>query len=95
MTLATKLCELFREYDFRDDEGEAFKLTASFGLATYPEDAKSKDDLIRLARITSYNVCYTKLLRSPAHAPRYYNYEEHRSDTLVVHQHLQTHLFSA
>lgn len=56
MTLATKLCELFREYDFRDDEGEAFKLTASFGLATYPEDAKSKDDLIRLADQAMYRV---------------------------------------
>ncbi|MDT8440179.1 MAG: sensor domain-containing diguanylate cyclase [Desulfuromonadales bacterium] len=56
MTLATKLCELFREYDFVDDDGEPFKLTASFGLATYPDDAGSKNDLIRLADEAMYRV---------------------------------------
>ena len=56
MTLATKLCALFREYDFRDDDDQAFHLTASFGLATYPEDAQTKDELIRLADQAMYRV---------------------------------------
>lgn len=56
MTLATKLRELFREHEFRDEDGSPFNLTASFGLATYPDDARSKDDLIRLADQAMYRV---------------------------------------
>jgi diguanylate cyclase (GGDEF)-like protein len=56
MTLATKLCELFRAYDFRDDNDVSFKMTASFGIATFPDDAKSKDELIRLADQAMYRV---------------------------------------
>lgn len=56
MTLATKLCELFREYDFRDDSNASFKMTASFGIATFPDDAKNKDELIRLADQAMYRV---------------------------------------
>ncbi len=56
MTLATKLCELFRAYDFRDDNDVPFKMTASFGIATFPDDADSKDDLIRLADQAMYRV---------------------------------------
>jgi diguanylate cyclase (GGDEF)-like protein len=56
MTLATKLCELFRAYDFRDDNEVSFRMTASFGIATFPDDANSKDDLIRLADQAMYRV---------------------------------------
>ena len=56
MTLATKLCELFRAYDFRDDNDVPFKMTASFGIATFPDDADSKDGLIRLADQAMYRV---------------------------------------
>lgn len=56
MTLATKLCELFRAYDFRDDSDDLFKMTASFGIATFPDDADSKDGLIRLADQAMYRV---------------------------------------
>ena len=56
MALATRLRELFREYEFRDDDGSSFNLTASFGLATYPDDAGSKDDLIRVADQAMYRV---------------------------------------
>lgn len=56
MTLATKLCELFRAYDFRDDNDVPFKMTASFGIATFPDDADSKDELIRLADRAMYRV---------------------------------------
>lgn len=56
MTLATRLRELFREHEFRDEDGVPFNLTASFGLATYPDDARSKDELIRLADQAMYRV---------------------------------------
>ncbi len=56
MTLATKLCEIFRAYDFRDDNDIPFKMTASFGIATFPDDADSKDALIRLADQAMYRV---------------------------------------
>jgi len=56
MTLATKLCELFRAYEFIDDDGKPFNLTASFGLATFPDDAANKNDLIRLADEAMYRV---------------------------------------
>ncbi len=56
MTVATKLRELFREHEFRDEDGSPFNLTASFGLATYPDDARSKDELIRLADQAMYRV---------------------------------------
>jgi diguanylate cyclase (GGDEF)-like protein len=56
MTLATKLCELFRAHDFRDDNNEPFNMTASFGIATFPDDADSKDELIRLADQAMYRV---------------------------------------
>jgi diguanylate cyclase (GGDEF)-like protein len=56
MTVATKLCELFRAYDFLDDNDTSFNMTASFGIATFPDDADSKDDLIRLADQAMYRV---------------------------------------
>ncbi len=56
MTLATKLCEIFRAYDFLDDNGNSFNMTASFGIATFPDDADSKDHLIRLADQAMYRV---------------------------------------
>lgn len=56
ITLATKLCNVFRNYDFRDDNDVPFKMTASFGIATFPDDARSKDDLIRMADRAMYRV---------------------------------------
>ncbi len=56
MTLATRLRELFREHSFRDDDGTPFNLTASFGLATYPDDARSRDELLRMADQAMYRV---------------------------------------
>jgi diguanylate cyclase (GGDEF)-like protein len=56
MTLATKLCELFRAYDFLDDNEVSFNMTASFGIATFPDDADSRDGLIRLADQAMYRV---------------------------------------
>ena len=41
---------------FLKKEGYALKMTASFGVASYPESAKTKEDLIRLADEAMYRV---------------------------------------
>jgi diguanylate cyclase (GGDEF)-like protein len=43
---------------FLKKEGYSLRMTASFGVAAYPENAKSKDDLIRLADEAMYRVKY-------------------------------------
>jgi diguanylate cyclase (GGDEF)-like protein len=57
---ATQIAERMRksveQYSFLKKEGYALKLTASFGVASYPETAKSKEDLIRLADDAMYRV---------------------------------------
>jgi diguanylate cyclase (GGDEF)-like protein len=59
-TAATQIAERMRksieQNTFLKKEGYALKLTASFGVASYPETAKSKDDLIRLADDAMYTV---------------------------------------
>jgi diguanylate cyclase (GGDEF)-like protein len=39
-----------------DVEREGVRVTASFGIATYPEDASSKKDLLKAADRTMYRV---------------------------------------
>jgi diguanylate cyclase (GGDEF)-like protein len=41
---------------FLKKDGYSFKITASFGIASYPERAKSKDDLLKLADEAMYRV---------------------------------------
>jgi diguanylate cyclase (GGDEF)-like protein len=57
---ATQIAERMRksieQNTFLKKEGYALKLTASFGVASYPETAKSKEDLIRLADDAMYTV---------------------------------------
>lgn len=43
---------------FLKDEGYQIKITASFGVASCPENAKSKDELLRLADEAMYKVKY-------------------------------------
>jgi len=43
---------------FLEKEGYALKTTASFGVASYPETARSKEELIRLADEAMYKVKY-------------------------------------
>ena len=38
------------------DEGYSIKITASFGIATFPDDALSKDEVISMADNAMYNV---------------------------------------
>jgi len=43
---------------FLKKEGYNLKMTASFGVASYPESAKTKDELLRLADEAMYKVKY-------------------------------------
>ena len=47
--VANRILENLRAFDFLKEEQLNLKLTASVGFATYPDDAKDKDDLIRKA----------------------------------------------
>jgi two-component system, cell cycle response regulator len=43
---------------FLEKEGYALRITASFGVASYPESARSKEELLRLADEAMYKVKY-------------------------------------
>jgi diguanylate cyclase (GGDEF)-like protein len=47
--LADKLRSLIEEHTFLQEEGINARLGVSLGVATYPEEAKTKEELIRLA----------------------------------------------
>jgi len=59
VVIAERIRKTVEQNVFLKKEGYALKLTASFGVASYPENAKSKDDLIRLADEAMYKVKYT------------------------------------
>lgn len=56
--IAERMRKAVEQYTFLKKEGYSLKLTASFGVASYPESAKSKEDLIRLADDAMYRVKY-------------------------------------
>jgi len=56
--IAERIRQSVERYVFLKKEGYSLKMTASFGVASYPESAKSKEDLIRLADKAMYNVKY-------------------------------------
>jgi diguanylate cyclase (GGDEF)-like protein len=56
--IAERMRKAVEQNVFLKKEGYSLKLTASFGVASYPESAKSKDDLIRLADEAMYKVKY-------------------------------------
>jgi len=53
---AERIRQVVENYTFLRKEGLNLKLTASFGVASYPEHARSKEDLIRLADEAMYKV---------------------------------------
>lgn len=55
-SMACKLRERIKGYDFLTDDGRHLAITASFGIAAFPEDAKTKLDLIQLADKAMYEV---------------------------------------
>ena len=54
--IAERMRKSVEQNTFLKKEGYSLKLTASFGVASYPESAKSKEDLIRLADDAMYRV---------------------------------------
>jgi diguanylate cyclase (GGDEF)-like protein len=55
VSLAEKLLDLMRSTDFYSDDRQVIHLTASFGVATYPQDADSRIELVRAADIAMYH----------------------------------------
>ncbi len=56
LVMAGNLHQTIRNHVFLTDEGHAVRLTASFGVATFPADATCKQDLISRADQTMYRV---------------------------------------
>lgn len=56
--IAERMRKSIELFTFLKKEGYALKLTASFGVASFPESAQSKDELIRFADEAMYRVKY-------------------------------------
>ncbi len=54
--VAVKLRDAIRKYVFLQEEGIDYKLTASFGVATYPKDTTERTALLHLADNAMYKV---------------------------------------
>ncbi len=56
--IAERIRKAIEQNVFLKKEGYSLKMTASFGVASYPESAKSKEDLLRIADEAMYRVKY-------------------------------------
>ncbi|KAF0221272.1 MAG: GAF sensor-containing diguanylate [Geobacteraceae bacterium] len=56
LVVVSHLRDILRAHRFRADNGKEIRITASFGIASYPDDAKSKTELLRLADEAMYAV---------------------------------------
>ena len=56
LTMAESLRRHLREHTFHTDSGQPFHLTASMGVATFPDDAADKQALINAADLAMYRV---------------------------------------
>lgn len=56
--IAERIRKAVQQNVFLKKEGYSLKMTASFGVASYPESAQTKEDLIRLADEAMYRVKY-------------------------------------
>ncbi len=54
--VANKLRNAVKKQEFLVDEGIKYRLTSSFGVASFPVDAKSKDELIQMADKAMYRI---------------------------------------
>ena len=52
--VAERLRKTVEKHIFLSKEGYLLKITASFGVASYPENAKSKEELFRIADEAMY-----------------------------------------
>ena len=53
--IAERIRQSIQEHHFLERDGISIRFTASLGIATYPADANSKDDLIKLADHAMYD----------------------------------------
>ncbi len=56
LLVARRLCDLLNKTTIQLDESIQLKITASFGVAAFPDDATSKVELVRLADQAMYRV---------------------------------------
>jgi len=56
LIIAERIRKSVEQHIFLKKEGYSLRMTASFGVASYPESAKSKEDLLRLADEAMYRV---------------------------------------
>jgi diguanylate cyclase (GGDEF)-like protein len=56
INVARRLHQLIARHTFLEEEGLNIKITASLGIASFPDDAQNKEDLIRLADQAMYMV---------------------------------------
>ncbi len=56
--IAERIRKRIEQNIFLKKDGYSLRMTASFGVASYPESAKSKEDLLRLADEAMYRVKY-------------------------------------
>lgn len=56
LNIAERIRKAVEQYVFLKKDGYSLRMTASFGIASYPESAKSKEDLLRLADEAMYRV---------------------------------------
>ncbi len=71
--ITKRLHRSFQRHEFLTQEGIKMHLTASFGIAGFPEHAKTKKDLIRLADQAMYEAKYggrDRICVARRHAPR-------------------------
>ena len=54
--VARRLQYLLKSRTFRDDEGKAFHVTASFGIAEFPHDAQTRAEILKIADEAMYRV---------------------------------------
>ncbi|GEM_PF-2692679 len=54
--VAKRLQYLIKFRTFRDDKGVTFNITGSFGIASFPDDAQSRKEIIRIADESMYKV---------------------------------------
>jgi len=55
-SMGTKLLEMLRKAEFRSDCGQRIKVTASIGVATFPTNASSLKELVKVADEAMYEV---------------------------------------
>lgn len=59
VTIAERIRKAIEQNAFLKREGYNLKVTSSFGVAAYPESAKTKEDLLRIADEAMYRVKHT------------------------------------